>query len=209
MTPEAGEVLTIGDSETVIWNVSLVPRRAPNISRIDLYRNTTVGMADFTANLAENVDPRLGTVDYVVPDVEPGSYFVTIGDVEGASSDIFHIAPRDTTPNIIIPNTDTVWTAGGEGFIAWNASGLPAHPGPIKQFLLCNDPFHSGVVLASNIDPTLGNITVQVPADSTPEMYFIRRAFCAAVDSWVPLIMSRTTAEGKNPTEWRFKIIAA
>lgn len=74
--PAPGDILTVGDNATVMWDASLVPDEAPVVPRIDLYRNTTVGLAQFIANLAQDVDPHTGAVGFAVPPVESGSYLI-------------------------------------------------------------------------------------------------------------------------------------
>ena len=53
-----------------------MPATATSIPWIDLYETSPYGSAYWVVNLAQNVDPQTGRADIVVPDVQPGPYFV-------------------------------------------------------------------------------------------------------------------------------------
>ena len=116
----------------------------------------------------------------------------------GQSSAHFQIVAPPYVPDILTPDQDTVWTIGSQETITWSAaapfspqrpsapeqfesyrdtSNLPDHVGLIPQFELWMKASYGGGIdvttLATDIDPTLGSVSITVPADITPGTYFI------------------------------------
>ncbi|GJE90355.1 hypothetical protein PsYK624_064860 [Phanerochaete sordida] len=162
MVPDAGDVVAVGSPALVAWNASAMPLGSAVISRIDLYHNTTTAMSEYVANLAENVDPRAGAINYTVPDVQPGTYTVVIGGVDGPCSGVFRIEPRWKTP--AMPDGGAGWTLGVDGLVG-DIPQRPAGASPLQQHSLhARAAHHETGVLSSRPKHSLDNLTVQAPA---------------------------------------------
>lgn len=56
-----GYVLTLSRDNTI------VPAYATTIPYVDLYKTSATGSAEFVLRLAENIDPHMGEVNFVLP----------------------------------------------------------------------------------------------------------------------------------------------
>ena len=124
-----------------------MPSTATVVPFVDLYNTSSIGDANYVMTLAQDVPPLDGQATFLVPSVQPGSYFVMgmrslfvppvllqltragfkVG-AYGQSSAHFEIEAAPYVPNIITPNESTVWTIGEVATITWCVVPTVYHP---------------------------------------------------------------------------------
>ncbi|CAL1715399.1 unnamed protein product [Somion occarium] len=75
ISPNASTAWNVGETATFVWNASTISQDTFDPSWVDLYHSPE-GFAVSVARLADDFDLRTGSVQFVVPNAEPGDYFV-------------------------------------------------------------------------------------------------------------------------------------
>ncbi|PSR70703.1 hypothetical protein PHLCEN_2v13433 [Hermanssonia centrifuga] len=174
VTPNASTFWIIGTLASVSWDASTVPSDADPLPWLALYNTSSFGSAIYITTLASDFDAHAGSVEFTVPDVDIGSYFVMMA-AWGQDSPHFRIRGSNF---IISPDADTVWTIGQEASVIWDPTAVASEGPEFFWVDLYNTTIYGGandvMTLASNFDTSAGSITFIVP-EVSPGSYFIMR----------------------------------